>query len=388
MRRVLLIDHHQELLGGGQMSLLALAQALPRTRPVIVCGGPGALSRAAASVAPVHLVPMPPLRPRHLAGGVRAVLALARLARAHAPSLLHANSSRAMGYTAAAGRLAGCPTVWHVRVTDRDPPWDAVLRRAASRVIAVSGAVAARFPAAGRVRTIHNGVDIDRFSVGDAAAWRRQLGLGAGPVVGMVAQLLPWKRYPDFLRAVAMLTGPWPEAHFVVAGTDPDPARRHENQLRDLARELGLGPRLLFLGFCGDVPGLMHLLDVLVLASDGEPFGRVVIEAMAAGRPVVATAAGGIPEIVVPGVTGYLVPVGCVAEMAAAIGRLLSDPATAQAMGAAGRQRATAHFSLAAHACAVEGVYEELWGDDPVALPPGAEPGAGPLGRPPGQGAG
>jgi glycosyltransferase involved in cell wall biosynthesis len=388
MRHVLLIDHHQDLLGGGQMSLLALAQALPRTRPIIVCGGPGALSQAAASVAPVHHVPMPPLRPRHLAGCVRAVFALARLARTHAPSVLHANSSRAMAYAAVAGRLAGRPTLWHVRVTGSDPPWDALLRRAASRVIAVSGAVAARFPTTGRVRTIYNGVDVDRFRAGDAAAWRRRLGLGPGPVVGMVAQLLPWKRYPDFLRAVAMLAAPWPEAQFVVAGADPDPARRHESQLRGLAKELGLDRRLQFLGFCGDVPGLMHLLDIFVLTSDGEPFGRVVIEAMAAARPVVATAAGGIPEIVLPGVTGLLVPVAQVAELAAAIGQLLADPLLAQAMGAAGRQRAMAHFSLDAHARAVEALYDELWGDDRVAFPAGAEPGPRPPWRPPGEGSG
>lgn len=373
MRRVLLIDHHDDLLGGGQVSLLALASALQRTEAVCVCGGSGALALAATHAGgAVRVLALPPVRPRHLVGVVRGVLGLARLSREEGVALLHANSSRAMVYAGLAGRLSKVPVIWHVRVVEPDPRWDRLLAAAATRVVVISSAVGARFRdlkatlVATKMRVIPNGVDLTAFGAGDGAAWRFRLGYGDEPVIGMVAQLIPWKRQGDLLRAAALLAGEWPSLRFVLAGIDPDPQGRYEAELRRLVEELGLSGRVAFLGFCGDVPGLMAMLDVVALTSENEPFGRVLIEAMAASRPVVATRGGGVGEVVVAEETGLLVPVGDPAALAAALDRLLRDPALARALGRAGRVRAEARFSIAAHASAVEALYDELletWAD-------------------------
>ena len=104
-----------------------------------------------------------------------------------------------------------------------------------------------------------------------------------------------------------------------------------------------------------------------MLCSRDEPFGRVLIEAMAAGKPVVATRGGGVPEIVVEGETGFMVAVADVAALARAVEKLLADPPMAQAMGRAGQQRARAYFSVRAHVEKIESLYGEILGDSSVA---------------------
>jgi glycosyltransferase involved in cell wall biosynthesis len=267
-----------------------------------------------------------------------------------------------MVYAGLAGRLSRMPVIWHVRVVEPDPRWDCLLVSAATRVVVISNAVEARFGglAADRIRVIPNGVDLTAFSAGNGAAWRSRLGYGDEPVIGMVAQLIPWKRQEDLLRAAALMADEWPSARFVLAGIDPDPRGRYEAELRRLVEELGLSGRVAFLGFCEDVPGLMAMLDAVVLTSANEPFGRVLIEAMAASRPVVAARGGGVGEVVVAEETGLLVPVSDPPALAAALGRLLRDPALARALGRAGRARAEARFSIEAHAAAIEALYDEV----------------------------
>ena len=117
--------------------------------------------------------------------------------------------------------------------------------------------------------------------------------------------------------------------------------------MRELAQSLELGDAVEFTGFRSDVPELIANLDILVHASTtGEPFGQVVVQGMAAGKPVVATNGGGVPEIVVDGLTGLLVPMSDADAMAAAICHLLSKPALARQMGLMGRQRVLEHFTI------------------------------------------
>jgi glycosyltransferase involved in cell wall biosynthesis len=126
------------------------------------------------------------------------------------------------------------------------------------------------------------------------------------------------------------------------------------------ALRLGLGAQVHFTGWRDDVPALVALGDLFVLPSLNEPFGRVLIEAMATGKAVVATAAGGVPEIVVHGETGLLVPPGDPGALAAAVRELLDDAPRGARLGAAGRRRAETVFSLAGHVAAVERVYGEV----------------------------
>ncbi len=365
--KVLLASHRAEILGGGEESLLELTRALGAAghERILACPGDGEVAaRARAAGAEIWRLSMPRLGgPRVLAWPV-SVLALARRLRRAGVEVVHANTSRAMAYCAPAARLAGLPVIWHVRVSDPDPRLDPILGSLADRIVVISDAVAARFAAARpglrrRVRRVHNGVDTARFHPARSGAGvRRELGIEpSAPVVGILGRLEPAKGHRVFLEAAAGLARQFPHCRFLVVGRGP-----LEGDLVATCRALGLlpGRQVVFAGSRADAAPVVAALDVLVLASEREHFGRVLIEAMAGGRPVVATAAGGVPEIVVDGETGLLVPPGDPEAMADAIGRVLADAALAGRLGKAGRRRAEACFSLEEHARAIEAVYREV----------------------------
>jgi glycosyltransferase involved in cell wall biosynthesis len=201
----------------------------------------------------------------------------------------------------------------------------------------------------------------------DPAEARRRLGLpDAGPAVGIVGRLVPVKDHPTFLRAAARLARERPDAVFVVAG-DGESRRTLETSGRDL-----LGDRIRFLGWVDDLPALYGALDVVVLTSTNEGTPVSLVEAGAAGRPVVATRVGGVAEVVEDGRTGTLVPPGDPVATAAAVGRLLADPASAGAMGAAARGSVASRFDAARLDAALIELYRDLLG--------GRMPDAGPKG--------
>ena len=363
-RPVLLVSNHGEIVGGGEISLLGLLEGMDRARwaPVLAVPEEGPVAaRARALGIPAHVVPLPGVR-RPWGGVIRGVAALHRLARGCGARLLHANGTRAMVYAGPAGRLSGRPVIWHVRVADPEPALDRILTALARAVVVNSDAVARRFPWArpGKVRRIHNGVDLSRFSPRQPpAALRGALGIPEDvPVAASVGRFVAYKGYDHLLDTARLVRDARPDVHWILVG---------DGELRDALearrRDLALADRVRFTGWREDVPDLLALCAVFVLPSLGEHFGRVLVEAMAMGRPVVATDAGGVPEIVLPGETGLLVPPAQPKALAEAVLALLDDPARAAALGAAGRRRAETEFSLARHAAAVEALYGEILGD-------------------------
>lgn len=358
---VLLVSNHGEIVGGGEISLLALLQGLDRARwnptTVVPMEGPVA-ARCRDLGFPAHVVPLPSLR-RPGGAAVRSVLGLRRLARTTGACLLHANGSRAGLYAGLAARLVRRPAIWHVRVADPEPLLDRLLVALARAVIVNSHAVALRFPWAppGKVRCVHNGVDLAWFAPRrPPPGLRAALGIPEGaPVVGSVGRFVPYKGYADLLEAARRVQDALPGVHWILVG---------DGELRGAleagARDLALAAQTHFVGWREDVPDLLALFDVFVLPSHAEHFGRVLIEAMAMARPVVATDAGGVPEIVASGETGLLVPPAQPKALAEAILALLENPARAGHFGAAGRRRAEALFGLSAHVEAVAALYEEL----------------------------
>jgi len=362
--RVLFVENHGDIVGGGQISLLGLMGHLSASTPEYVCPAEGTMTEAVRQAGiPVRILAMPPLRPANALLVAKVGWRLSRMAREGGIDLIHANGTRGMFYAGLAGLMARLPVLWHVRVVESDGWWDRVLSRLATRIIAVSEAVRRRFHylrTETKIQVVHNGVDLQSFVQGHGMALRQRLRLGDGPLVGMVAQLIPLKRQEDFIRAAALVAPTCPEARFLVIGAEPEAGGTYECKLRDLVEELELGERLIFTGFLQEAPDVMAMLDLVTLTSRDEAFGRVLIEAMAASRPVVATRGGGVPEIVVDGETGLLVRIGDVEGIAAAITSLLAAPERRRAMGAAGHRRALAHFSIEAHAGKVEALYRQL----------------------------
>jgi glycosyltransferase involved in cell wall biosynthesis len=218
-----------------------------------------------------------------------------------------------------------------------------------------------------RISVIPNGIDLSQF--GDRArtkAVREGLRLPpTAPVVAVFSRLNRLKGIEYFLEAAAVLAKRFEEVRFLIVGDSI--SQLYRDELEALARSLGLADRVLFTGFRGDVPALLSEVSVSVLPSLSEGLSNVVLEAMAAGVPVVATSVGGTPEMVEDGVTGLLVPPRDARALAEAIGSLLADPLRGRSIGDAGRRRVAERFSLEATVHATAQLYERLL--RPVTVP-------------------
>jgi glycosyltransferase involved in cell wall biosynthesis len=205
---------------------------------------------------------------------------------------------------------------------------------------------------AAKVRVVQNGIRVTAFGKAGDPALRHSLVEGSGlPVIFTPARLHLQKGHRYLLEAAALV----PEALFVFAG-DGEERKRLEEQ----TRALGIQQRVRFLGNRSDVPELLACCDLFVLPSLNEGLPLALLEAMAAGKPVIATAIGGTKEVVTNGSTGLLVPPANSRDLAVAIRLLLSDRALADRMGAAGRQHVSAHFSSDAMVEQTIRVYDEL----------------------------
>ncbi len=266
-----------------------------------------------------------------------------------------------------AALMSRIPCVCHVRDFEELSWFDRQLAARASACIYISQAVQRCHLEAGvprkKGRVVYNGVDWEAFiATNDAQETRRSLGVeGSEPLVGIIGRLERWKGQHVFLEAMAEIRDQLPRARGIVVG-DPVPYDlAYRDQLLALQDQLGLSDGVSFHGFRQDLPTLMAALDVLVLASiSPEPFGRVLIEAMAAAKPVVATDAGAVPEIVEHGVEGLLVPAGDAQALAGAVAQLLRAPDLAQTMGQRGQATVRERFGVQQYADGVQKVYREL----------------------------
>jgi L-malate glycosyltransferase len=380
--RVLFVSHTSEV-SGGERSLLTLIAALgSRVEAHLACPS-GDLARRAAALG----IPVSPLRgigggPRLGIASARAVAALlydaCRVAGVRRVDLIHANSVRAGLVSCVARAVGGAPVIAHVR--DCYPPGEVLT--SVSRLALAAGAKALVFnsgytercfmtgavPLRERVRcaVVPNGVDLEAFtpvrSVGQA---RTELGLPTqGVMIGVIGQMTPWKGHDDAVHVLAHLLGMGHDARLLLVGSAKFVARagrfdhpRYVAELHELVRRLGLQERVTFLGERDDVPRVLEALDVALVPSSQEPFGRGVIEAMAMARPVVATNVGGPAEIIRDGVDGVLLPPDQPAAWAEAVDSLLRRPERAHAMGQHGRQRVRERFTSAHHAALMSELY-------------------------------
>jgi glycosyltransferase involved in cell wall biosynthesis len=263
------------------------------------------------------------------------------------------------------------------------------LCRKLDRIIVVSEYVKQELLRAGldcpdKIEVVHNAIDLQNWDAQTAAiqtTLREELGVPGGrPVVGLVARLDRVKGQREFLLAADMVAQAHPDATFLLVGVIRPASRwapfsEYYREVAALAGRPALRGRVLFVGWRTDLPRVMASLDILVQPSHRETFGRVLLEAMASRRPVIATRVGGMPEIVRHGETGLLVPPGDPQALAAATLTLLADPATRQAMGEAGRRRVEERFGLPEHLRRLEAIYADVlcwrYGERTVTKPQG-----------------
>ncbi len=349
---VVFFDHTSQL-GGGEIALLNVVRAIDRTRfsPVVVLGSEGMLrERLLEAGIETHLLPMARsvAETRKDTLGIRSLLRVADMARTlfycvklskfirkRRADVVHTNSLKADIIGGIAARLAGVPVVWHIRdriADDYLPPivvkfFRFLCRTIPSAVIANSHATleSVGLPPRSRGRKVPQGMVIysgavasgtviyDGIKAGAEAGDRFQSGSGAmiSPRIGLIGRLAPWKGQHIFIRAASEVVKKFPDSRFQIIGAALFGEDEYERELHSLVKACNLVGQVEFTGFRSDVADLIQQLDVVVHASTvGEPFGQVVIEAMSASKPVVATRGGGVVEIVVDGVTGILVPMG------------------------------------------------------------------------------
>lgn len=377
--RALYVNHTSRV-SGGELSLIDLLDALPDdVEPLLACPEGLLAERARAmgiGVTPIRetdaSLRLHPLHtPRALLEMSQAATQVRRAARRWRADLVHANSVRAgLICVAAAGR----PTIVHVRDCLPAGPASRLALRAIARadaLIANSAYTQATLgPARGGASVVYNAVDATRFDRVrlDRRQARTRLDLPPdGPVLAVIAQITPWKGQDDAIRVAAALTHTHPGLQLLVVGSPKfdSAATRYDNtahlsSLRRQARQEGVADSAHFLGEREDIPEILRAVDLLLVPSWEEPFGRAVIEAMAAGVPVAATEIGGPAEILAGEECGLLLPPRCPDTWTEAIGALLDDPERLAAMGSRGRSAAERRFSLDRHVAGVVAVYESM----------------------------
>lgn len=278
---------------------------------------------------------------------------LVKAIRKFRPHLIHAHSVGPGYYAALVGALMrvpvlmtyhGQPTLYRVRSIDRR-----LSNRLTDRFIAVSDDVRRLLVEHGGVPpgkafTIINGVDFATFSRPRDESLRDALELPTtGFLFGTVGRLNPLKAQDVMLKALRMLLDQGREASLVIAGEGET-----RQELERIVRELRLEGNVKLLGARDDVPSLLHAIDGFLLSSTSEGIPLSVLEAMAAGLPILSTSVGGVPEIVSNEITGLLVPPGDVTAFAAGMKRMMSEPELAAQLGRAAAETARTHFSLEA----------------------------------------
>jgi glycosyltransferase involved in cell wall biosynthesis len=355
--------------GGAEVMLVTLLEHLDRSRvePVVFVPTEGYVTEEARRLGvPVRVVPASPAllsvsrggagqsAARAAAGLARLVPRLARELRRERVDVVVTNSAKAHLYGSLAGLLARRPVVWRMHDTMDSPDFAGWLSRAVltigrripRRVLVVSTAAGGALTRGGippeRVVTLYNGIDLSRFR--DAPPVR---GADELAVVGAIGRLTPLKGHHVFLEAAALLVAQGVPARYIIAGAAAREAPGYLDELRQRSDELGLNGQMELISPFDDIAELLDRVDVFVHASvlpDSLP--TTVIEAMAGGTPIVATAVGGVPELVTEGENGYLVPPDDPEAMASRIADLVAAPERRAALGARALADARANFAV------------------------------------------
>jgi glycosyltransferase involved in cell wall biosynthesis len=355
-------------LGGGERHLADLARALHERGHEVYAALPARSPlRRELDTLPASNIFSLPLRNALDFGSA---LELARLMREHQIEIAHAHVAR--DYTLAALAVRQWPQAKLVitrHVLFRLNRLHSITFRQVQRVIAVSHAVGRAltaqkiFPAT-KIKVIPNGIDFRRFDASlegfDREAFRRRMNIPQGSfLIGTVGEIKRQKGHEEFLRAATIISRENKATHFIIAGADSTRTGEHLAALERLISELGLTNRVHFTGWLDEVAPLMAALDVYVSASRTESFGLAMVEAMAAGLPVVATATEGALEIIDNKETGVIVPVDDYEALAARVLYLLKDEDERARLGASANSRARERFDFKRMVDETEKVYSE-----------------------------
>jgi len=368
-KRILYV-HHQGKLAGAERSLLHLFQCLDRDsyEVFVACPDTGRfveqVEKLGIQVSPFFFSSI-----RHIFPLLKNIIRLVRLLKHEKVDIIHSNSPKTNIPCGIAGKLAGIPVVWHAR-TMLEPGMtdlDRLFSRFATHIICNSQAIRNRFVKIkgyeNRTSVIINAVDLDRFSPYRRSKEEVRKELNVPPeafVMGTFDRLDPIKDHETMIKGFAKVVEEYENSILLIIGEAFLNSKNRKGDLESLTESLGIQSSVRFLGFQDDISKYMTACDCIIQASRLEGCSRVLCEAQAIGRPVIASSAGGNPELIEQGKTGLLFQVEDYNSLAKHILFLLTHREEAKRMGVDARKKAEKDFSLSRYCEQTTSVYETV----------------------------
>jgi glycosyltransferase involved in cell wall biosynthesis len=366
---ILYLSSFASLGRGGQESLLHLTANLDRKvfHPHVVLPAEGGLAGSLRGhEVEVTILSFPAVFHVGIHRPLRALYSLLRLVDERAIDLIHTDGPRNTFYAGLVARIKGIPLLWHIRASNRDR-FDRPLYYLSTRLILVADSLRSRFSWVAENRkfvTIHNGIDLSVFDATRFVhAMRRGYGISEKALlIATIARVERLKGQKYLIEACQRMSEERVDFHILLVGDVAEPSYLRE--CRERAAELGIERKITFTGYQDRVSQILNETDVFVLPSLFEAFPRSLIEAMGAGKPVIATNVGGCPEAVTDGVSGFIVPPGDPKALAQKLHLLARDNELRNTLGNAARKRAEELFSIQQHIGKTQELYCELLGED------------------------
>lgn len=349
-KRVLAISNHAIFLGGGEHSYLDLISHLPEEYSVIASlPSEDVLSKKIReSGISTVIIPLSPINPTCMRQVAKSILQFRNVCKAQNINLIYANGSRAAFYGGLIGRLCSIPVIWHCRVSEPDPYLDFMLIRTVNHIVVNSQATALRFPSRfnAKIHRVYNGFDLK---------WLREPKVTKPVLIKddwisilVVARVSRWKRHDLILAAFEKTALTEKDVHLICVGEKDHSEPNRWDELQEKTKCSPFSERIHWIGAVDDIRPWYRAASMMILSSINEPFGRVVVEAMACGVPVIATRSGGVPEIITHLQSGMLVPENDASAISEAIMKILHDESLTKRIVEEGLKQAE-RFSIDLH---------------------------------------
>jgi glycosyltransferase involved in cell wall biosynthesis len=369
-KNILYIYHNADAYGGGDESLLALLSRLDRNRfnPSVLCTSGGLFADRLKELGIEFKI-----IDKEFLERIRRLRLLFLLIRLcifvirQKIKLIHINSLGRLHYLTLLCKLMGIRSVYHLRslLTTRGIGGRTrFIINLSDKIIVHCEHMKKTAIAAGlnkdKVCVIYNGVDLGKFNPNISGnKFRKELGVNSNTnLVGMAGRIVPWKGCGDFIKAASEVIKVIADTKFIIVGEAPE--EQYLGQLIKLSEDLNIKDRIIFAGLRSDMPQVYAALNLFVLPSWEEPWGRVTAEAMAMKKPVIATNAGGLPEIITQDISGILIPPRDSATLANTIISVLKDSKKRETIIENGFQTINRYYNIARHVKNIEGVYDNL----------------------------
>ncbi|MED4046587.1 glycosyltransferase family 4 protein [Priestia aryabhattai] len=367
--KVAFVDH-SSLMGGAEYSLYHLLNRLnyQKYEPYLIIPENSELEAKLKKNTYINYTYHPLSSTKKILQFVVGIISLARKLRLNKIEIVHTNSYRGSLYGLIAGKIARKKTVWHVRDINENFIFTKLMPLFADKIIAISSAVAEQFNSKvvkEKVCIINNGVNLTDFQSTHALSaenLKEELQLPQETIlIGMVGRINRWKGFHYLIEALPAILEKYPNVKLAIVGAETlTEEKGYLQELEGMCRELDLVEKVYFLGERSDIPNIMKSLDIFVSYSDSEPFGRVIIEAMAAGTPVIVADSGGAPEIIKGKDCGLIVETANTLQLTKGVNKLISCKSQWVSMGENGKKHVFENFNADLVNKKVYRVYEEL----------------------------